>query len=171
MAATTAALTWGGTGCERQRLAQSASSKAKRPNLVFVFSDQQSQDMLGCYGNHGIKTPHLDRLAAEGLRFNHCISTSPVCTPFRGMLMSGQHPLYCGAMHNDVPLLANNGPYFGHVLRDAGYRMGYVGKWHLLGAVREMFLLERRRRKGLFRRMGSVRPNRSGPAVPGRMHG
>ncbi|MCK4837270.1 MAG: sulfatase-like hydrolase/transferase, partial [Desulfobulbaceae bacterium] len=119
MAATTAALTWGTTGCKQQRLAQRASSKAKRPNLVFVFSDQQSQDMLGCYGNQDIKTPNLDQLAAQGLRFNHCISTSPVCTPFRGMLMSGQHPLYCGAMHNDVPLLANNGPYFGHVLRDA----------------------------------------------------
>ncbi len=136
MAATTAGLTWGATGCTQQRLAKQASSPAKRPNLVFVFSDQQSQDMLGCYGNQDIITPNLDQMAAEGLRFNHCVSSSPVCTPFRGMLMSGQHPLNCGAMHNDMPLLANNGSYFGHVLRDAGYRMGYVGKWHLLGGDR-----------------------------------
>ena len=73
MAATTAALTWGATGCERQRLAQPASPTVKRPNLVFVFSDQQSQDMLGCYGNQDIITPHLDQLAAQGLRFNHCV--------------------------------------------------------------------------------------------------
>jgi len=136
MAATATGLTWGATSCEQQAVKQQASPVAKRPNLLFVFSDQQSQDMLGCYGNQDIITPHLDQLAAEGLRFNHCISNSPVCTPFRGMLMSGQHPLYCGTMHNDIPLLANNGQYFGHVLRDAGYRMGYIGKWHLLGGNR-----------------------------------
>jgi len=67
---------------------------SRRPNLVFVFSDQQSSDMLGCYGNDQIITPNIDKMAAEGVRFNHCISSCPVCTPYRGMLMSGQHPLY-----------------------------------------------------------------------------
>ena len=108
-----------------------------QPNLVFVFSDQQSSDMLGCYGNDQIITPNIDKMAAAGVRFNHCLSSSPVCTPYRGMLMSGQHPLYNGCMVNDAQMLPGNGNYFGEVLRDAGYRMGYIGKWHLYGGLRD----------------------------------
>ena len=109
----------------------------KRPNLIFVFSDQQSWDMLGCYGNEQIVTPNIDRLSAEGVRFRHCVSSSPVCTPYRGMLLSGQHPLYNGAMINDMQMLPGDGNYFGEVLRDAGYHTGYIGKWHLYGGIRE----------------------------------
>ena len=112
-------------------------SKKKKPNLVFVFTDQQSRDMVGCYGNQDIITPNLDRLAREGIRFNHCVSSQPVCTPFRGMMLSGQHPLCTGAYANDIPLLANNGKYFGHALKEAGYKTGYIGKWHLLGGNRD----------------------------------
>jgi arylsulfatase A-like enzyme len=108
-----------------------------RPNLVFVFSDQQSFDMLGCYGNKDIITPHLDAFAAEGVRFRHCVSSAPVCTPYRGMLLSGQHPLRCGAIKNDVRIVPGGGQYFGEVLRDAGYRLGYLGKWHLYGGDRD----------------------------------
>ncbi|MCF7818025.1 MAG: sulfatase [Kiritimatiellales bacterium] len=107
-----------------------------RPNLVFVFSDQQSWDMLGCYGNRDIKTPNLDRFSREGVRFSHCISTSPVCTPYRGILLSGQHPLRTGAFENDLQMRPGNGKYFAEVLRDAGYRTGYFGKWHLYGGDR-----------------------------------
>jgi arylsulfatase A-like enzyme len=116
--------------------AEGAAAKGKRPNLLFVFSDEHSWDMLGCYGNEQIISPHLDRFASQGIRFNHCISNSPVCTPYRGMLLSGLHPLYHGAMVNDYQMLPGNGDYFGEVLRDAGYRMGYVGKWHLYGGDR-----------------------------------
>ncbi len=110
--------------------------KKKKPNLLFIFSDQQARDMVGCYGNRDILTPNLDNFASEGVKFQECISSSPVCTPYRGMLMSGQHSLYNGAIYNDIPLLADNGKYFGHVLRDAGYKMGYIGKWHILGGDR-----------------------------------
>jgi arylsulfatase A-like enzyme len=109
----------------------------QRPNLVFVFSDQQSWDMMGCYGNAQVKTPNLDRLAAQGVRFNHCISNAPICTPYRGLLLSGQHPLKSGAFENDVRMLPGEGKYFGEVLRDQGYRMGYYGKWHLYGGNRD----------------------------------
>ena len=107
-----------------------------RPNLVFVMSDQHSWDMLGCYGNPDIVTPNFDRLAKQGVRFDHCVSNSPVCTPYRGILLTGQHPLYCGAMQNDLQVLPGEGKYFGEVLRDAVYRMGYYGKWHLYGGER-----------------------------------
>lgn len=116
---------------------KSATAQATdRPNLVFVFSDQQSFDMLGCYGNKQISTPHLDAFATEGIRFNHCVSSQPVCSPYRGMLLSGQHPLRCGVIKNDVRMEAGQGQYFGEVLRDAGYRLGYFGKWHLYGGDR-----------------------------------
>lgn len=116
--------------------AASAAAPAARPNLVFVMSDQQSWDMLGCYGNRDIRTPNLDALAAAGVRFNHCVSCSPVCTPYRGILFSGQHPLRTGAIENDLQMLPGRGTYLGEILRDAGYRTGYYGKWHLYGGDR-----------------------------------
>jgi arylsulfatase A-like enzyme len=114
----------------------SSVKKAEKPNLVFIFSDQQSFDMLGCYGNKQIITPNLDKFSEQSVRFTHCFSNSPVCTPFRGMLMSGQQPLYNGAFANDKPLVPGHGKKFAEVLRDAGYSTAYVGKWHLLGGDR-----------------------------------
>lgn len=114
----------------------SFSLTSKRPNLLFVFTDQQSFDMLGCYGNAQIQTPNIDRLAAEGVRFDYCISSSPVCTPMRAMLLSGQHVLKNGAFTNDINMLQGNGLYFGEVLKANGYRTGYVGKWHVYGGDR-----------------------------------
>ncbi len=117
-------------------MAEDHAAAKKHPNLVFVFSDQQSSDMLGCYGNKEIITPQLDRFAQGAVRFNHCISNSPVCTPYRCILMSGQHPLQSGGMANDIQILPGQGHYFGEILRDAGYRTGYYGKWHLYGGDR-----------------------------------
>ena len=71
-------------------------------NLLFVFSDQQSFDMIGSSGNAQIITPNIDRLAEDGIRFTYCVSSDPVCTPTRAMILSGQHPLKCGAFTNDV---------------------------------------------------------------------
>ncbi|MCP4311255.1 MAG: sulfatase-like hydrolase/transferase [Bacteroidetes bacterium] len=108
----------------------------KKPNLLFVFSDQQSFDMLGCYGNRQIITPEIDAFAEEGILFNHCVSNSPTCTPMRGILMTGQHGLYSGALVNDLQIVPGNGNYFAEVLGAAGYNTGYVGKWHLYGGDR-----------------------------------
>jgi arylsulfatase A-like enzyme len=112
---------------------------AKQPNLLFVFSDQQSFDMLGCAGNPQIKTPNFDAFARQGVRFEHAVANCPVCTPCRSMLLSGRHPLHNNCFDNDRRLLNEGeiGPGMGHVLRDAGYRMGYVGKWHLYGGDRD----------------------------------
>lgn len=109
-----------------------------KPNLLFVFSDQQSFDMLGCAGNPQIQTPNLDAFAEQGVRFDHAVANCPVCTPCRSMLLSGRHPLHNNCFGNDRRLLNEDeiGPGLGHVLRDAGYRMGYVGKWHLYGGER-----------------------------------
>tara|TARA_R110001583_G_scaffold78348_2_gene212469 strand:- start:603 stop:962 length:360 start_codon:yes stop_codon:yes gene_type:complete len=68
----------------------------KKPNLLIVLSDQHSYDMIGAYGNSQILTPNLDQLAAEGVCLTNAFSNQPVCTPFRGMLMSGMQPLKNG---------------------------------------------------------------------------
>lgn len=112
------------------------AAKKTKPNIIFIFSDQQSYDMLGCYGNKQIKTPNIDKLASQGVKFNHCISSCPLSTPYRGMLLSGMHPLHNGALHNDFQMLPGEGNYFGEVLRDNGYHTAYIGKWHLFGGDR-----------------------------------
>jgi len=111
-------------------------ASTRRPNLVFVFSDQQSWDTLGCYGNTQTHTPNLDQLAAKGVRFASCFSSDPVCAPMRAMLMTGLHPLKNGVVRNDWQVIPENGPTFASVLRDAGYRTGLIGKWHLYGGNR-----------------------------------
>jgi arylsulfatase A-like enzyme len=115
---------------------RAAERPRRRPNLLFLFSDQHSNDMMGCSGNGQVQTPVMDRLSAEGVHFTHCFSSSPVCTPYRGMLLSGMHSLSNGAFVNDVTMIPGKGKYFGEALRDAGYRTGYFGKWHLLGGNR-----------------------------------
>lgn len=110
---------------------------AKKPNLLIVMSDQHSYDMLGCYGNTQVKTPNLDQFASEGVRFSHSFTNQPVCTPFRGMILSGMHPLKNGAFVNDVPLLPNETKLLGQVLKEEGYQTAYIGKWHLLGGDRK----------------------------------
>ncbi|CAH1001861.1 Ulvan-active sulfatase [Neolewinella maritima] len=107
------------------------------PNLLIVLSDQHTYDMLGSSGNEQILTPNLDRFAREGTRFTHAFSNQPVCTPYRGMILSGMHPLKNGAFINDAPLLPNKTELLGELLQDRGYQTAYIGKWHLLGGDRD----------------------------------
>ncbi|WP_422083602.1 sulfatase-like hydrolase/transferase [Ulvibacterium sp.] len=104
---------------------------------MLVLSDQHSYDMLGAYGNDQVITPNLDQFAKEGIRFNNAISNQPVCTPFRGIIMSGMHPLKNGAFVNDTPLLPNKSKLLGQILKENGYQTAYIGKWHLLGGDRD----------------------------------
>ncbi len=110
---------------------------ARPPNLLIVLSDQHSYDMLGSYGNEQIITPNLDRFAAQGTRLTQAFSNQPVCTPYRGMLMSGMQPLKNGAFINDAPLLPNKTQLLGQLLQERGYQTAYIGKWHLLGGDRD----------------------------------
>ena len=71
-----------------------------QPNIILFFSDQLRQDALGCYGNGICQTPNLDRLASEGVIFNQAYTSSPVCSPSRASLISGQYPHNHGVMIN-----------------------------------------------------------------------
>ena len=105
----------------------------KRPNLLFVFADQHAYDLLGCNGHAQVKTPNLDAFSKQGLTLDSCFSVSPLCTPMRGSLLSGLHPLYHGAYDNNIRMMDGKGAYFAEVLKRDGYKTAYVGKWHLHG--------------------------------------
>lgn len=100
-----------------------------RPNVVFLISDQHSAKVLGHKGDPNVKTPNLDRMAEEGVRFDNCICQNPVCTPSRVSWLSGQychnHGFYglCGPHPNGLPSI------LGH-FQNAGYQTCYVGKAH-----------------------------------------
>lgn len=113
----------------------------RKPNLVYIFADQMRGMDMGCAGNHEVITPNLDRLAKEGFMFKNAVSVFPVCSPQRASLISGRYPTTTGVMDNDVPLPID-GKGFGHVLKNSGYKTGWVGKWHLFGPVevRETFV-------------------------------
>ena len=118
--------------------------KPRAPNILFIFADQLRSMELGCYGGDQVPTPNMDRLAAEGVRFTHAFSTSPVCSPYRAMLMTGNFPMKNGMLFNDH-FLRNPTPYFAEICRDAGYRTGYIGKWHLDGRGRDVYIPPERR--------------------------
>jgi len=123
----------------------SADSSKGTPNIIFIVADQLRSHALGCYGNDQINTPNIDRLAREGAKFTNAISTAPVCSPFRGMLMTGNYPMKNGMVLNDH-FLRNPTPYFAEVCKEAGYRTGYIGKWHLDGNGRSAYIPPERRR-------------------------
>ena len=120
---------------------------ARRPNVLFVFADQMRDMAMGCAGNGDVRTPNLDRLAMEGTRFSHAFANCPVCTPSRAMLLSSRYPLCNRVIANDLPLPEDT-PTIGAAFRDAGYRTGYIGKWHLDGVPRDRWTPPGPRRHG-----------------------
>ncbi len=101
-------------------------------NVVLIMTDQQRWDMLGCYGTEWMHTPNLDRLAAEGCRFNAAYTTQPVCTPARAALFTGMYPASSGAPANQLSP-HRHVAMLGDILTAQGVAAGYVGKWHLCG--------------------------------------
>lgn len=101
-----------------------------RPNFLFVITDQQRADHLGCYGNAIVRTPNIDGLAARGVAFDRFYVASPICMPNRATLMTGRMPSVHGVHHNGIPL-SLDAVVFTDVLRAAGYRTALIGKSHL----------------------------------------
>jgi arylsulfatase A-like enzyme len=123
--------------------AGSFAATSRLPNVVFILTDNQGAWTLGCYGNPDIRTPHVDRLAAEGLRFTRALSSNPVCSPTRATYLTGLIPSQHGVhsyLGGEKPN-AQVGPEaycvireftsLPKLLREAGYVCGLTGKWHL----------------------------------------
>jgi len=129
------------SGCQGRGPLSGRSSS--RPNLVFVFPDQMRGQALGFLKEEPVITPRLDRFAGESLVLPQAVSNYPVCSPYRAMLMTGRYPHATGVTSN-----CNSGsaPYgcqlsetercWSDVLKDQGYSLGYIGKWHLDSPVK-----------------------------------
>jgi arylsulfatase A-like enzyme len=123
----------GAAGVAMSAFPQRAAAKSgKRPNIVYLFSDEHRYQSMSFTEMPAVKTPNMARMAKAGTSFQHAISNNPVCVPHRCMLLSGQWPHRTGAVDNQGGL----GPTdktLGHIFSDAGYRTGYTGKWHAGG--------------------------------------
>ena len=105
-----------------------------RPNILLVHSDQHRFDCVGVNGHPFLKTPNMDRLAAEGMNFTHAFCPIPLCTPERVSLLNGQWPtehLCIANWDTEAPRPPRPAPTFSQALRDAGYFLAYVAKWHV----------------------------------------
>ena len=100
--------------------------------IIFIMTDTQRWDMLGCYRETGLKTPCLDKLASQGMRFERAYTTQPVCGPARSAIFSGQYPHSNGTYTNGFPMY-DYVKTLGQRLRDNGFHTAYMGKWHLDG--------------------------------------
>ena len=103
---------------------------SKKPNILFIMADQFRADYMGCAGHPTIKTPHLDRLAAQGVRFTEAFVQAPVCGGSRMSFYSGRYAFSHGAYYNNYPLRIDE-KTMGDYLRPEGYRVALVGKTHM----------------------------------------
>ena len=119
--------------------AASGADAPRRPNIIFILADDLGYADLGCYGQQKIRTPHIDRLAAEGVRFTQHYAGAPVCAPSRCTLLAGKHTGHAYIRDNGELPTEGQRPIpdatvtLAEVLKSAGYRTGVVGKWGLGG--------------------------------------
>jgi len=108
-----------------------------KPNVLFVFSDQQRASAVGCsYGDKDLMTPNFDVFADEGMQLETAVSNTPVCTPYRVMMMTGLYGHHTGVTTNNCYPDLSRHVHIGRTFGDAGYRCGYIGKWHVGEEVR-----------------------------------
>ncbi len=103
---------------------------ARKPNIIFIFSDQQRADTMGCYGQTLPVSPNLDALAADGVLFEHAFTPQPVCGPARSCLQTGRYATETRCFRNGIAL-APGSETIATLLSRGGYEVGYIGKWHL----------------------------------------
>jgi arylsulfatase A-like enzyme len=114
-----------------------SAAAANKPNIVFILADDLGYGDLGCYGQKTIKTPQLDRMAAEGMKFTQFYAGSTVCAPSRCVLMTGKHLGHAtvrgnaGSANTVAQMLKPDDVTLAELLKGAGYRTGLIGKWGL----------------------------------------
>ena len=108
----------------------------RRPNILFIITDQQYAGAMSCAGNPDVYTPNMDSLAETGVRFTRAYCTHPLCGPQRASFMTGLFPHQNGAISNNTPINPEyKGRTLGNLLADAGYDCALSGKWHVPGTT------------------------------------
>ncbi|KIW30472.1 uncharacterized protein PV07_06214 [Cladophialophora immunda] len=113
-----------------EHIPRAKKASSSRPNIIFIMADDHASKSISCYGAGINHTPHIDRLATEGMKFNHCYVTNSICTPSRASILTGTFNHVNGVMTLDnhinkyIPNVAKH-------LRTGGYQTSMVGKWHL----------------------------------------
>jgi len=129
------------SGCDNDTV-----DTTRKPNVVFVLTDQWRAQATGYSGDPNLigKTPNLDRIADSGINFRNAISTTPVCTPYRAALLTGQYPTTTGMIFNDLHL-PEEAYTMAEMFKESGYTTAYIGKWHLDGMLRDQYTPPERR--------------------------
>ena len=116
-------------------IASAISASIESPNIVLLFADDMGYGDIGCYGHPTIATPHLDRMATEGMKFTQFHTASSVCTPSRAGLLTGRLPVRSGLTRVFFPQSEGGLPdgeiTIAELLRETGYSSASIGKWHL----------------------------------------
>jgi arylsulfatase A-like enzyme len=107
-----------------------SAARRRKPNLLFIWTDEQRADTMAVYGNSKIRVPNFNKLAAESVVFRNAYVTQPVCTPNRSAVMTGLWPHSSGLVTNNIPLPKET-RCLNEIIGDPDYRTAYMGKWHL----------------------------------------
>ncbi|MCK0156465.1 sulfatase-like hydrolase/transferase [Cellulophaga sp. F20128] len=136
-----------GVSCKETPKKNTIVKHTTKPNVLIILTDQWRAQATGYAGDPNAVTPNLDNLASESINFKNAISGTPVCTPFRAALLTGQLPLTTGIFMNDLQLNPN-ALTMAEIFAEQDYNTGYIGKWHLDGHGRLQNVPEGPRRQG-----------------------
>ena len=123
------------------------AATARRPNILFILPDEWRATAFGYAGNMDVQTPHIDKLAAEGVVFTHAYANTPVCCPARSVMLTGTYASTTGMVANDLRFKSGQ-PDLATEFDNAGYETAYFGKWHLDGGPRQPGYVPPERRHG-----------------------
>src|SRR5271167_4577847 len=114
----------------RSNTAHAEETTRRPPNVLFIMPDEWRGQALGCMGNPDVKTPNIDQLASGGMVFRQTFANTPVCCPARANILTGTYTSRNGMLANDLRLNENL-VTMADIYQQAGYRTGFIGKWHV----------------------------------------